>query len=458
MKINENIAYSRSILNKLNITRDSELYNDYLKIREICGSNNGYVGILTKIRFIDGVEDMDEIASIFDVLKNSKIDINKLNKLSYDEILDIFYEELGGKVDKTDLELYYKDEQYSYYKVYTYKGILKIGSPSWCLKTKSNWDEYQKHYPEQWVVVDNRYKNKLLSPDTTYLSEYSNIGKAWVRYGISLRHNSDDTVSWAGNDDNNGNIEFKPESWTLFGVLSTVLNLTNGIKKSYYDKFRGCEKFNEKWLKVVNKKAFCERMSLKENNFREEDEVYVFFSKSYSFIPVIFIFNEYSFNTFFPTRKNKEGDYFINKPVDIVTDHPVLLNYTEKSDDQFYLGVKLKNNLTTIEEIEKNERFLKKIGKWLVFDRNSNYYLIVNILEGDDKLFIPSHTLVKGNYEMENPMCWYLDKKTMKPWKSNVRDFHQVVIDNLKVDNKYIEVRDEPKKVKRFFDFLKRKK
>lgn len=451
MKINENIAYSRSILNKLNITKDSELYNDYLKIREICGSNNGYVGILTKIRFIDGVEDMDEITSIFDVLKNSKIDINKLNKLSYGEILDIFYEELGGKVDKTDLELYYKDEQYSYYRVYTYKGILKIGSPSWCLKTKSNWDEYQKHYPEQWVVVDNRYKNKLLSPDTTYLSDYSNTKKAWVRYGISLRHVDDGYVKWMGNDDNNGNIEFKPESWTLFGVLSTIFNLTKGIKKSYYDEFRGCERFNEKWLKVVNKEAFCERMSLKEDNFREEDEVYVFFSKSYSFIPVIFIFNEYSFNTFFPTRKNNEGDYFFNKPVDITTNHPVLLNYTEKSDDQFYSGVKLKNNLTTIEEIEKNERFLKKIGKWLVFDRNSNYYLIVNTLEDDDKLFIPSHTLVKGNYEMENPMCWYLDKKTMKPWKSNTRDFHQVVIDNLKSDNKYIEVRDEPKKVKGFF-------
>lgn len=96
-RINENIAYSKSILNKKGITTDSELYSDYLKIREICGSNNGYVGILTKIRFVDGVEDMEEIASIFEVLKNSKIDINKLNKLSYGEILDIFYEELGVK-------------------------------------------------------------------------------------------------------------------------------------------------------------------------------------------------------------------------------------------------------------------------------------------------------------------------------------------------------------------------
>ena len=33
----------------------------------------GYVGILTKIRFIDNVTDMDEISSIFDILKNFKV-------------------------------------------------------------------------------------------------------------------------------------------------------------------------------------------------------------------------------------------------------------------------------------------------------------------------------------------------------------------------------------------------
>ena len=91
MKVTENIAYSKSILNKLSINKDSDLYNDYLKIREICGNSNGYVGILTKIRFIDGVDDMDEIASIFEILKNSKMDIGKLNKLNYNDILEILY-------------------------------------------------------------------------------------------------------------------------------------------------------------------------------------------------------------------------------------------------------------------------------------------------------------------------------------------------------------------------------
>ena len=58
----------------------------------------------------------------------------------------------------------------------TYEGILEIGSPAWCLKTKSNWDLYQRKYTQQWVVVDNRYKSKLLTPKTTSLSEsYSHM-------------------------------------------------------------------------------------------------------------------------------------------------------------------------------------------------------------------------------------------------------------------------------------------
>lgn len=72
-RINENIALSKSILAKKNITSDSPEYKDYLKIREICGVNYGYVGILTRIRFQDGIEDMLEIQSIYDILKNSKI-------------------------------------------------------------------------------------------------------------------------------------------------------------------------------------------------------------------------------------------------------------------------------------------------------------------------------------------------------------------------------------------------
>lgn len=49
--IKENVALSKAILNKQGITTESPEYTDYLKIRDICGTNHGYVGILTRIRF-----------------------------------------------------------------------------------------------------------------------------------------------------------------------------------------------------------------------------------------------------------------------------------------------------------------------------------------------------------------------------------------------------------------------
>lgn len=458
MKINENIAYARSILNKSGINQDSDEYKDYLKIREICGNNNGYVGILTKIRFVDNVEDMEEISSIFDVLKNSKIDINKLNRMSYDEILEIFYEELGGKIDKTDIELIYKDDQYSYYRVYTYKGILKIGSPAWCLKTKSYWDNYQSKWPEQWVVIDNRMKNKMLSPDNNYLSDYSNRSKAWARYGISVRSNDNGTINWTSNDDNNGTTSFKPESFTFFGVMCTILNLTSGIKKSYYERFKGCKKISDRWLKVENIEDFCDWMEIEKNNFSEGDEPYVFFSKSYSHIPIIITFNDVSISALFPTSRPVEANSVMNKPLELNTNHHLFLKHCEEERDIIYSGIKLKNNLIQINDIEKIDQFIKIVDNWIIFNRNKNYYLMVNTLENVNELQIPSYTLYKGNHDMDNPAYWYLDKRTMKPWKSPIRDFHQKIIDNIINDDSIIKEKPEVKKVGKFWDFFKRNK
>jgi hypothetical protein len=478
-KLNENVAFAKSILNKLGITQESPEFADFLKIREICGNNTGYVGILTKLRFIDKVSDMDEIQSIFDILKNSKIDINKLNKISYEEILDQFYDELTiNKSDKTDIELYYRDDQYSYYKVYTYKGIMKIGSPSWCLKTKSNWDRYQNEYPEQWVVVDNRHKGSLLSPDSNYLSNYTNVKKPWIRYGISLKHNADRTISWTGNDDNNGSVDFRPKSWTFFGVMNTILNLTAGIKKSFYDRFVGCEQVNKTWHKVVDKDKFLERLDINKDKFNDEDELYVKFSSSYSFIPAILILNTYNFNVIFPTNKFYKEENALTKYATIESGggKKIILDYIKDKDNPYFDGIKLKNNMTTIEDIKGEELFMGQFGKWLIFDRNDKYYLIVNT--DVDEIQMMSSTLVSTNYEMDNPIAWYLDKKTMDIWKPStinmsLKDFHKEVIgyikdtfikkqDEVKPEPIVVNIKEDPeetdKKVSGFWDFIKRKK
>jgi hypothetical protein len=276
MFINENVAFAKSILAKKGIVQGSPEWEDYQKIRQICGNNNGYVGVLTKIRFIDEVTDFDEIQSIYDILKNSKLDTTKMNKMSYSEILDTFYDELSGEKTKNkDYELVFKDSQYYYYRVYTYEGILKMASPAWCLKTKKYWTEYQEKYPEQWVVVDNRYNGKLIVPDNNYLKEYKSA-KGWVRYGISIKR-TDDTVNWVAFDDNNNTCTYEAKSWTFFGVMSTLINLVWNIKVSYYQRFYGCKSIEgNKYLEVVDKGKFLGRFNLKEDTYGD-DTIYVIF-------------------------------------------------------------------------------------------------------------------------------------------------------------------------------------
>lgn len=326
MKINENIAYAKSVLVKNGITPDSPEYKDFLKIREICGSDHGYVGILTKLRFVDNVTDMDEIRSVYEVLKKSKFDFAKLNKLTYNEILEIFYDELSGDNTKDlDLELVFKDNTYSYYRVHTYKGILKIGSPSWCLKTKSMWDKYQAIYPEQWVAVDNRYKNKLITPDNNYMTEYKS-DKGYIRYGISLKKDNDHNVTWQAFSDNNVNVNnLKPESYTFFGVMCTILNLTKGVKKSYYDSFSFCQKYKDSksWHKVIDNNKICARFSLGENFFKE-CEVYVNFSESYSGCPLFLVLNETTPFVFIPTNSiSKFSDCAGKYTKDIIEEYAI---------------------------------------------------------------------------------------------------------------------------------------
>lgn len=50
-----------------------------------------YLIILTRLRFVDNVTDMDEIQSIFEILKSSKIDMAKLTKMTYQDIRQIHY-------------------------------------------------------------------------------------------------------------------------------------------------------------------------------------------------------------------------------------------------------------------------------------------------------------------------------------------------------------------------------
>jgi hypothetical protein len=369
IKINENIALAKSVLRKNNLSEKDE---DYLKIREMVGTDYSYVGILTRLRYVDNVTDMDELKSIYDVLKNSKLDLGKLNKMSYEQILDTFYQ-LASTSNK-DFELIYKDNTYSFFRVYTYQGILEIGSPAWCLKTKSHWDDYQSKYPEQWVAIENRYLKNIVTPNNNYFTDqYRNTNKAWVRFGVSIRHNDNGTITWLAHNDNDASVSGKVSSYTSFGVLATIINLSRGHKKSYYQKFCNNEYIRDGVFKITDDYTW-ERLGAKKPT-NENDVNYLYFSKSYSYVPCILRLRVDSF----PCIRTLNDKPNTNSNVEEGgTGFNALKDFVQDKRNTSYVGIRIKLGLTTKEKVRENPSLVTEVGQWFVFNWNDDYYIVVD--------------------------------------------------------------------------------
>lgn len=418
IKLNENIALAKSILRKNSIAEDNE---DYLKIREIVGTAFSYVGILTRLRFVDNVTDIEELKSIFEVLRDSKLDLGKLNKMSYEQILDTFYDQMTSP-SKEDYELIYKDSTYSFFRVYTYKGILEIGSPAWCLKTKSNWDNYQAKFPEQWVAIDNRHVKSVITPNNSYLGgQYVNRGKTYIRYGISFKHNTDGTTSWIAHDDNDGKCELKPDNHTFYGVLFTTLNLSHGNKKSFYQRFTDdLEYVKDGIFKIIpGQNHIWNRLGVKPpQNLSEGDENYLFLSKSYSFVPIILRIRERSFPCLRIFNNNRKVMHLFSMGVDGFATK-ALNDYVQQPQNISYSSIRLKLGLTTVDKLKKNEDFVLQVGKWLVFHWNESYYISID--SEPSQYVLPVMDLAGNEYWTNHssekaltPMFYYIDKEKMK--------------------------------------------
>jgi hypothetical protein len=456
MRINENVALAKAILNKQGITTDSPEYSDYLKIREICGTGHGYVGILTRLRFQDGITDMDEIQSIFDILKNSKIDVGKLNKMTYDDILNTFYDEFKTSEKNEDYEVVFKDSEYTYYQVHTYKGIMKTGSPSWCLKTKSNWDKYQSVYPKQFVVVNNRYKNRLAVPEDDILSTYSSK-KGFVRYGISVNDSNETSVKWTAFDDNNKNCKFEPDNWTFWGVMCTLLNVLCGINKSYYDDFRGCKKIEgtKSWHEITDREKAFDRLNLPKDFINEKCKLYMTLSTTYSNKPVLLVMSDSCPRGFYPTKTKHDVKFSI---LSGEVSKKLLEDYAYQSSNEIFYGIKLKKEKITMDEVEKDKDFISMVDNWMIFNRNDKYIIAVN--SNPIEYYLPTLTVIQEqfNFGDDEPLFFYIEKDKMKPvgWTDDliVTEYHKKVID--KITGKTTSTESEPR-VKKFWDIFKRK-
>tara|TARA_R110000772_G_scaffold95789_3_gene194158 strand:+ start:7147 stop:8889 length:1743 start_codon:yes stop_codon:yes gene_type:complete len=184
-QIYENLAQAKSILRK----NGGSIEDD--KFLQIADATNkdGWTGLLTRLVYRDNA-DVEEVIGFYPDLKKSKLDLGKLNKMSYDDIVDTLYDDANS--DNDGIEFVARYGSYLIFHVKTFEDGLKICSPAWCLKTRIHWDDYTNG-GYQFVVIDEEYTNKsgktnLQTPNSSsYMGSYSNTKKPGVRYGISVK-------------------------------------------------------------------------------------------------------------------------------------------------------------------------------------------------------------------------------------------------------------------------------
>lgn len=246
MKIYENVNLAKSILRKKGLDTTDE---NYLKLIEIVGSKKGWLGFITKLFFIEEV-DLLEIEHIFGLLVKHSADLGKISKMNYTQLSDFLYDLENEKTGDHDFKYLFSDGYYMYFEVYTYEGILEIGSPAWCLKTKKYWREYNYDNTCRQFVVIKKGK-KLLTPNTNYLSRYRNEKRGYLRYGITLQNNAkkyhifDDGDKQLGYDSNHliekitenirKYIDNKPiEKWKGVQESEGLVKLDTGKNSEFY--------------------------------------------------------------------------------------------------------------------------------------------------------------------------------------------------------------------------------
>jgi hypothetical protein len=174
---------------------------------------------------VDG-EDIDEVFDLYRDLKKHNYDVGKISKLSYEDIISTVYQEVDSETKKSDIKKLFSKNGYTYFTV-NYEGNLNLGSPAWCLDTKSHWNTYVENEgnTEYVVIRDDKIKgNKvfLSVPNTFTSTQYQSKDNSF-RYGITVRPDGSIRNLF---DDNNNN----KRTYDL-----NLSNIVNNIKSLYHE-------------------------------------------------------------------------------------------------------------------------------------------------------------------------------------------------------------------------------
>jgi len=194
----ENMAQARKILKDKDISKDDEKFKKIVEKTK----KDGFTGFITKLVFEFGMN-LEGALSMYDELKKYKIDIGtpKIKEILNDKSMPSPYKiqhivELIRKAkkgeEKGDYELLFNSNGFNVYIVNDYKGIMCTGSPAWCLKTKSQWNNYTKQKRgTQFVLIDSRLVGEndefeLTVPDNWDGKSYQKPGWETTRYGVTI--------------------------------------------------------------------------------------------------------------------------------------------------------------------------------------------------------------------------------------------------------------------------------
>ena len=206
----ENVAQARSILAKNKINYDNPVYQEILKATK----RDGYTGIITRLVFELNL-DLGSALNVYEVMKKNNVDVSDPKLKEIIESKDHWTKKVTNiinfarKEKEKDYEYLFTSWMYKVYKINTYEGIMKTGSPAWCLKTKSYFDSYTKvKKGTQFVVIhENFVPNEsilLTTPDKWDGIRYESGSYAKMRFGVTVYQNGNMDIF----DDSNISINF----------------------------------------------------------------------------------------------------------------------------------------------------------------------------------------------------------------------------------------------------------
>ena len=238
----ENVAQAKTILKNNNISYDNSTFQEILKKT----NRDGYTGFITRLVFELSLG-LDSALNVYELAKEIKLDIG-------DKKLNDIIKSDDGKIDKVTKIIRYlkklkkQEKPYVYlftennYKVYLinkYEGIMCTGSPAWCLKTKSQFDNYTKtRRGMQFVAIHEKFAPEddiflLTVPNQWKDDRYISGSYSKMRFGITV-------YPFGGIDifnDNNELIQYRNNeiSDDRYNFLQPILNKIKQYHRENYD-------------------------------------------------------------------------------------------------------------------------------------------------------------------------------------------------------------------------------